>query len=57
MFILNCDQFKPESHLKLIKKYVFSKGGQFPLTSMVLSLSIIKFIIYNISNAHHSHQS
>ena len=34
IFILHSDQFKPKSYLKLIKKYVFSEGEQFPLTKM-----------------------
>ena len=29
---LHSDQFKPKSHLKLIKKNIFSEGEQFPLT-------------------------
>ena len=28
---LHSDQFKPKSYLKLIKKYIFSEGEQFPL--------------------------
>ena len=31
MFFLHSDQFKSKSSLKLIKKYIFSKGEQFPL--------------------------
>ena len=31
VFILHSDQFKPKSYLKLIKKYIFSEGEQFPL--------------------------
>ena len=31
MFILLSDQFRPKSYLKLIKKYIFSEGEQFPL--------------------------
>ena len=28
---MHSDQFKPKSNLKLIKKYIFSEGEQFPL--------------------------
>ena len=31
---MHSDQFKPKSYLKLIKKYVFSEGEQFPLTCL-----------------------
>ena len=31
IFILHSDQFKPKSFLKLIQKYIFSEGEQFPL--------------------------
>ena len=31
MFILHFDPFKPKSYLKLVKKYTFSEGEQFPL--------------------------
>ena len=30
--MLHSDHFKPNAYLKLIKKYVFSEGEQFPLT-------------------------
>ena len=30
IFVLHSDQFKPTSYLKLIKKYIFSEGEQFP---------------------------
>ena len=33
-FIFHSDQFKPKSYLKLIKKYMFSEGEQFPLSSI-----------------------
>ena len=36
IFILNSDQFKPKSYLKLIKKYIFSDGKQFPLTPLLV---------------------
>ena len=35
MFILHSDQFKPKSYLKVIKKYVFSEGEQFPVNAFV----------------------
>ena len=34
IFILQSDQFKPKSYLKLIKKYVFSEGQQFPFIKL-----------------------
>ena len=33
---MHSDQFKPKSYLKLIKKYIFSEGEQFPLMQHVL---------------------
>ena len=33
---MHYDHFKPKSYLKLIKKYVFSEGEQFPLSYEVL---------------------
>ena len=36
--ILQYDHFKPKSYLKLIKKYVFSEGEQFPLTRAPLAV-------------------
>ena len=32
---MHSDQFKPKSYLKLIKKYVFSEGEQFPLIALL----------------------
>ena len=34
---MHSDQFKPKSYVKLIKKYIFSEGEQFPLTGFPLS--------------------
>ena len=38
VLILHSDQFKPKSHLQLIKKYIFSEGEQFPLMEFQLML-------------------
>ena len=32
---MHYDHFKPKSYLKLVKKYVFSEGEQFPLMTML----------------------
>ena len=42
--LLFCDQFKPKSHLKLIKN-TFSEGEQFPLKG-VCHLSMISHFIF-----------
>ena len=36
MFILHFGQFKPKSCLKLINKYIFSEGEQFPLKEIYI---------------------
>ena len=42
---MHSDQFKPKSYLKLIKKYVFSEGEQFPLTAFIIIPTHICYII------------
>ena len=37
---MHSDQFKPKFYLKLIKKYIFSKGEQFPLTRLLRKVYI-----------------
>ena len=32
IIILHSDQFQTKSHIKLIKKYIFYEGEQFPIT-------------------------
>ena len=38
---MHSDQFKPKSYLKLIKKYIFSEGEQFPLNGKLLNVEVI----------------
>ena len=36
------DRFKPKSYLKLIKKFIFSEGEQFPLNLRLIAHAILK---------------
>ena len=55
MFILYSDQFKPKCYLKLIKKYIFSEGEQFPLNFDLESHKILSTIIAMSLASHASH--
>ena len=41
IFFLHSDQFKPKSYLKLITKYIFSEGEQFPLSGISLAIRVV----------------
>ena len=38
MLILHTAQFKPKPYLKLINKYIFSEGEQFPSTTNIITI-------------------
>ena len=52
LIILHSDLFKLKSHLKIIKKYVFSEGEQFPLNNGVLSSNCAKDCNHRYNRRH-----
>ena len=60
---MHSDQFKPKSYFKLMKKYIFSEGEQFPLMekvaynawlgdySIFLAFYFILFLFFRLSSS------
>ena len=49
VIIVHSIQFKPKSHLKPIKKYIFSEGEQFPL-NLIWIIKIGDSMHYDIAH-------